>query len=85
MLQELEQELSALETKDTELTVEVRVLRATVLGRRASLKAAEEQYAAATTSREDVRKQKQELQDIIKEFKGVAQRAADLLKKKRSD
>ena len=78
VLKELEQELKTLETKDTELTVEVRVLRAAVQARKESLKVAEDQYAAATANRESVRKRKQELQDVLKRFpqRGTARRGA---------
>ena len=46
---------------------------------------AEDQYAAATANRESVRKRKQELQDVLRDFRSVAQRAAELLKKKSGD
>jgi hypothetical protein len=83
-LKELERELKELETKDVELTSMVRVARAAVQDHKASLQLAEDQYAAATAGRSTVRKRKQEIQSVMKDFQDVAKRATELLKKKPS-
>ena len=84
ILKELERELKELETKDVGLTSMVRVARAAVQDHKASLQLAEDQYAAATAGRSTVRKRKQEIQSVMKDFQEVAKRATELLKKKPS-
>jgi hypothetical protein len=84
-LKELERELKLLEARDVELTVDVRASRAAVQEHQAALATAEARHATSSANRDRVRKRKHELQNVIKEFQSVAQKAADLLKKKHDD
>ena len=85
ILKELERELKLLEARDVELTVDVRASRAAVQEHQAALATAEARHATSSANRDRVRKRKHELQNVIKEFQSVAQKAADLLKKKHDD